>query len=377
MAGSIQKRGKESWLLSYHVGYDSKGKRIRKTRTVQAKNKTEAEKLLAKFIVEVDAGKHITPTKTTFGEYVHLWKIEKEKAVSPSTMENYNYDLKNYILPKFEDYKLKDITHIYINDFLKELENEGLKSATIKRKYNLLNSIFKMIEKDDLLPTNPMKKVEVPKVQHKEGDVYNSKELKELFLLLNEDNNKQMALIVKLALKTGMRKGELLGLQWSDIDFSTNTIHIKRSLSYTKDKGYFLKEPKTKGSNRKVAPPRKLMEELKKHIYIKKTERMEAKELWEGGKYEFVFSTDLGKPLNLDYVNKWWNRFLKRTGFKKIRFHDLRHTASTDLINRGANIHSISKRLGHSNITTTLNIYGHYLEEADQKIADMLDEDYI
>ena len=119
------------------------------------------------------------------------------------------------------------------------------------------------------------------------------------------------------------------------------------------------------------------MEELKKHIYIKKTERMEAKELWEGGKYEFVFSTDLGKPLNLDYVNKWWNRFLKRTGFKKIRFHDLRNTASTDLINRGANIHSISKRLGHSNITTTLNIYGHYLEEADQKIADMLDEDYI
>ena len=159
------------------------------------------------------------------------------------------------------------------------------------------------------------------------------------------------------------------------------------SLSYTKNDGYFLKEPKTKGSIRKVAPPKKLMEELKKHIYKKKTDRMEAAELWEGGKYKFVFSSSMGKPYNLDVPNRWWTRFLERVNkelekndkptLKKIRFHDLRHTAATDLINKGANIHSISKRLGHANITTTMNIYGHYLEEADQKIAEMLDEDYI
>ncbi len=94
---------------------------------------------------------------------------------------------------------------------------------------------------------------------------------------------------------------------------------------------------------------------------------MESEEIWEGGKYSFVFSTDLGKPLDPSVPNKWWRRFLKRKGFKKIRFHDFRHTAATDLINRGSNIHSISKRLGHANITTTMNIYGHYLEEADQK----------
>jgi len=186
-----------------------------------------------------------------------------------------------------------------------------------------------------------------------------------------------MALMIKLALLTGMRKGEILALQWDNVDFATNTIHIQHSLSYTKEYGYHLKEPKTKGSIRKVAPPRKFMDELKKHIYTKKTERMEAVELWEGGKCYFVFSSDLGKPFHLDSPNRWWSRFLKRTGFKKIRFHDLRHTAATNLLNKNANIHSISKRLGHSNIKTTMNIYGHYLEEADQKIADMLDEDYI
>lgn len=208
-------------------------------------------------------------------------------------------------------------------------------------------------------------------------NVYDSNELKELYHLLNKEQNEQMVLIIKMALLTGMRKGEILALQWNDVNFSTNTIHVHHSLSYTKENGYHLKEPKTKGSIRKVAPPQKFMTELKKHIYMKKTDRMAANELWEGGNYAFVFSTDMGKPLHLDSPNRWWTRFLKRTGFKRIRFHDLRHTAATNLINKNANIHSISRRLGHSNIKTTMNIYGHYLEEADQKIADMLDEDYI
>ncbi len=98
-------------------------------------------------------------------------------------------------------------------------------------------------------------------------------------------------------------------------------------------------------------------------------------------------SFDAGKPLFLSSPSQWWNRFLDRVNerfkeekkppFKKIRYHDLRHTAATNLINKGANIHDISKRLGHTDIGTTLNIYGHYLDEADQKIADMLNEDYL
>src|SRR5699024_10885185 len=202
-----------------------------------------------------------------------------------------------------------------------------------------------------------------PSVTYKPGEVYNSNELKQLFLLLNQEENNQMVLMVKMALKTGLRKGELLALQWDDVDFATNTIHVRHSLSYTKENGYQLKEPKTKGSIRKVAPPKKLMDELRKHKLIKSTERIEAAELWEGGKCFFVFSTDFGKPFFPSVPNRWRTRFINRVNIglkkndkpllKKIRFHDLRHTAATDLINKGANIHSISKRLGHANITTT------------------------
>ncbi|MBO1910146.1 site-specific integrase, partial [Microvirga sp. 3-52] len=231
--------------------------------------------------------------------------------------------------------------------------------------------------RNEMIQKNPMEKVDKPSVTYKAGNVYNSDELRQLFQILNEEENKQMALMIKMALKTGMRKGELLALQWDDIDFDKNTIHVRHSLSYTKLNGYQLKEPKTKKSIRKVAPPSQLMDELKSHKQIKKTDRNNAVELWDGGNHFFVFSTDLGKPFFPGVPNTWLTRFFKRTGLKRIRFHDLRHTAATDLINKGANIHSISNRLGHSNIGTTMNIYGHYLEEADQKIAAMLEDDYI
>lgn len=386
MAGHIQDRGNGSYLLVYHVGYDAKGKRIRKTRTIKAKNSTEAKKKLAAFVTEIELGEYVAPSHTRLSDYVSVWRKQALKKLSPNTLETYTYSLDGRILPELGHYKMEDITHVHINEFLISLEGV-LSSSTIKKQYNILSSIFKLAQKNEIIKHNPIEKAEIPSVTYKQGEVYNSEELKELFHLLSKENNKQMVLIIKMALKTGMRKGELLALQWNDVDFSTNTIHVNHSLSYTKDNGYMLKEPKTKKSVRKVAPPKKLMQELKKHIALKRTNRMESKELWEGGKYYFVFSSDLGKPLNLDAVNRWWTRFLDRVNkdlkkenkktLKRIRFHDLRHTAATDLINKGANIHSISKRLGHANITTTLNIYGHYLEEADQKIAEMLDEDYV
>ena len=387
MSGSIQRRGENSYLLTVSRGFDLDGKRIRKTRTVKASGKTEARELLAEFITEIRQGEYIAPSHTKLKDYVPIWRKERENRVSPATLETYNYVLNARILPRLGHLKLEDIKHIHITKYLDELKEKGLSSSTIMKNIEVLNSVFKLAVTNEIIKSNPVDKVAKPSITYKAGDVYNSDEIKRLFMLLNEEENKQMVLFIKMALVTGMRRGEMLALQWDDVDFAKNTIHVRHSLSYTKERGYFLTQPKTKNSVRKIAPPKKFMAELKKHIHKKKIERMEAKELWEGGKYKFVFSSDLGKPYHLDAPNRWWNRFHERIDkklkerneppLKRIRLHDLRHTAATNLINKGANKHSISKRLGHSNIQTTLNIYGHYLEEADQKIADMLEEDYL
>lgn len=382
MAGHVQKRGNNSYLLVYHLGYDADGKRLRKTKTVKAKNKSEAEKKLAAFVTEIELGAYIAPANMNVSEFSSMWKKEQKKKLAPSTLETYTYVLDARIIPSLGYLKLDKVLPIHITDLFDGLKKEGLSSSSVMKCYEVLSSMFKLAIRNELIKNNPLDKVDRPVVTNKPGEVYDSEELKLLYTLLNKEKNKQMVLLFKLALLTGMRKGEILALQWDDVDFKTNTIHVRNSLAYTKDLGYYLKEPKTKNSIRQIAPPRQFMEELKKHIFIKKTERMEASELWEGGEYYFVFSTTFGKPFHLDYPNRWWKRFFERINkdkkiLKQIRFHDLRHTAATTLINKGANIHSISKRLGHSNIKTTMNIYGHYLEEADQKIADMLDEDYI
>lgn len=208
--------------------------------------------------------------------------------------------------------------------------------------------------------------VDIPK-----SDIYNTDEIEQFIKILNREENKQMALFLKLAITSGARRGELLALQWNDIDFNNNTIRIEHSLSYTKALGYQVRMPKTESSVRTISISPKIMNELKGHKHLKNTDRIEAKELWEGGKYFFVFSSTFGKPFYPSVPSRYLSRLIERTGLKKIRFHDLRHSHVTYLMNEGATLNDISKRLGHNSISTTYDIYGHLDRKRDKAIADM------
>ncbi|WP_100012319.1 tyrosine-type recombinase/integrase [Lentibacillus sediminis] len=405
MAGSVEKRGKTSWRLEIQLGEKNEKdnyKRLRKT--VQAKNKTEAKKLLTAWENEVLSGEYIEPSRMTFGSFVEEWRTKfAEGKYSNNTLVLYNTLLDDHILPVFINKRLDSILPMHITDYLKNLETTrldgkegGSSTSTIQKHYNVLMSIFKFAKKNYLIKNNPVENAEKPIVRYAEGEVYNSSEFKEIHRLLNKEQNRQLVLMVKLALNTGMRKGEILALQWNDVDFATNTIRIRHSLSYTKKNGYILDGTKNKQA-RKVGPPAKLMAELKQHILQKMQDKLAAAELWDETFGDLVFSTHgkndknkyilFGKPFHPNVPYRWWKRFLNRVNkereknnkdkLKIISFHDLRHTAATDLINKGIEPYSISARLGHSSTKVTTNIYLHYLEEADQKIAKKLDDDYI
>ncbi|WP_077705528.1 tyrosine-type recombinase/integrase [Virgibacillus dokdonensis] len=392
MAGSVRKRGKNSWELSVSLGLGADGKYIRKYKNVKAKNKTEARKLLTAFENEINSGEYIEPTKIKFAAFVNDWRnLYANKHFAAKTLEAYNYILDGHIIPAFGNKKLETIQPIHITKYLDDLENarkdkkEGkLSTATIYKHYAILRSIFNYATNHlRILKKNPVSLVPKPKVESKKYEVYTDEEVNDLFALL-ENELIHYGLMVKIAILGGLRRGEILGLLWENVNFDKNTVQVQYSLNYTKDKGYELKAPKN-GEERTITLPGFLMNELNEYSHLRKKDQLQASELWDGEYHDFVFSThevkegqivEFGKPFYPGSVSRWWTRFLNRTKFKAIRFHDLRHTAATLLINEGLHAKHISSRLGHADIQITMNTYGHYLQEADQNAANILEKKY-
>ncbi|MGO4548098.1 site-specific integrase [Paenibacillus sp. 2TAB23] len=174
--------------------------------------------------------------------------------------------------------------------------------------------------------------------------------------------------MITLVLTTGLRRGELLALEWRHIDLDSSIINVVQSLSYSKGKT-IIKEPKTKNPNRKVTIPDSLIKDLKHYYETSMQQIQQLGDSRQRGDKFFVFFSETGKPFYHTAPGKWLSRFLKRHDQKTIRFHDLRHTSATLLINQGIHAKIISSRLGHADIRTTMNIYCHALQSADQAAA--------
>lgn len=380
--GSFEKRGKTSYRLTVSLGFDHNGKRIKKQKTIKAKNDTEAKIELAKFVTEIDGGEYIDPSKIKFADFVKEWREKyATEHLAPKTLESYEFPLKNFIIPVFGHLRLEQIKTIHVIDYLNSLKKDGvrkdgkpggLSSSSIQYHHRILKDIFKRAVEWKLIKESPVGPGTRPKVVQEKTDVYTKEEVIQLFDLLQSEPI-QWRIFFSLAITTGLRRGELLALRWSEIDFERGTLQVNHSLTHTKKYGLQLTAPKTESSRRTVSIPRYLLEEMKRYKHHKNQERIQADELWEGGEHFFLFSTWNGKPFYPSTPRTWWSRFIKRTNFKYIRLHDLRHTAATLLINEGEHAKNISARLGHADIKTTLNIYSHYLQEADERVADKLD----
>nr|WP_281169611.1 site-specific integrase [Thermicanus aegyptius] len=183
-------------------------------------------------------------------------------------------------------------------------------------------------------------------------------------------------MMITLALTTGMRRGELLGLEWRHIDWKSGVIDVQQSVSISLKGEIIVKEPKTKNSKRKISLPPSVLEELRDYYAYRVKERDKIGDAWkgcndsEGNERHFVFCHMDGTPFHHERPYLWFRQFIKKNGFRYIRFHDLRHTSATLLINQGVHAKVIAERLGHGSITTTMNIYGHALRSADQAAAD-------
>ncbi|BAH41687.1 hypothetical protein BBR47_07100 [Brevibacillus brevis NBRC 100599] len=211
-----------------------------------------------------------------------------------------------------------------------------------------------------------------PKVAYKESEVYDENEIQLLFHAL-ESEPYHWKMMITLALTTGLRRGELVVLEWKYVDLEAGTIHVKQSITNFINGEPIIKEPKTKKSIRKISLSDGVLSKLKEYYKLctqewDKLTGTRDKELF------FVFFNQYVRAFYPENPYLWFRGFLKKHDLKYIRFHDLRHTSATMLINKEIHAKIFSERLGHANITTTMNIYGHVLSKADKEAANKFDQ---
>lgn len=370
-------QSKPNWRATVSLGYTNGKKNVERKQGF--KTKKEAEVWVTEILSKKNKG-FIAPTEgnTLFKDYILKWFDEyKSKHISINTRANYKSRIDTHIVPKLGSYKLNKITNAIIQDFYNSLIGEGLKPSSVKKIMETVNGVFKYAQKSKLiynLPTDiekqPMNKPKVEFWVKEEIDFY-----------LNSIYNKYLYTPILIEIFTGLRVGELCGLRWCDIDLDEKNLTVNNQVIYDRELKIlvFSKILKTDTSHRKISLPKILVDYLKSI----KGDALDT---------NFVVLDREGlmcNPRNLSMnftksIHKYRKSIddLKREGknipenymqLKQITFHALRHTHATLLIFNGENIKVISERLGHKNISTTLDTYTHVMEDMKNNTADLLD----
>lgn len=443
MAGSLQKltnnpKGQENtYKLTVSHGFGDNGKRLREYKTVHCTSDKAAEKALAAFITEVEKGEYTKPCEYSFEEMFNKWleSHQGDKKLAPKTEHRYkelfNLRIKDY----FSQYKLEKINAAVLDEFFIKLRKEKRKDGregfiseeTVKHHYRLLSAVFAYAYRKQFIKTNPMEFAEPISVKRKQAKCFDEEQVSMLLDAL-EAVEMKFKVLIHLAIASGCRLGELVGLTWDDIDFDKNTINITRTAQYISsmdkkemlekhpdllegllsqnivktigdkqqetlkylnellDRNIIIKAPKTETSTRKMSITKSVIDLLSDYQHEQKVRQVKAANKWKKG-LNWIFTDDFGDIMHPCTPSKWFHAFIKEynTGImsnekipmeekskyliKEVNFHGLRHTSASLLISKGKDVVTVSSRLGHSNSGTTLRIYAHNFEKLDQEAA--------
>lgn len=372
MRGHIRKRG-SGYQIIVDIGRDPLTNKRKQKSIGGFKTKKEAEKALAEMIAKVEKGEYFEAENITLKEYLDKWiKAYCETNFAPKTLKSYKEMIEWYILPKLGHVDIQKIKPLHIQEFYKICMDEyNLSGTTTRYIHTILHTAFKHAVKWQLLLNNPTDAVEPPKRNKNKFSVLTANEIE---ILLNSLKGSSLYYPTLIAISTGMRRGEILGLRWSDIDLKYGYIYIENQLQRI-NKKFELVPTKTAKSKRKIAIPQLLINELKE---LRK-QQLENK-LALGSAYcdlNFVCCKANGEPYDPDYISRHFMRVMERISkqynIPDVRFHDLRHSHATLLLKEGTHPKIVSERLGHSQIGITLDTYSHVLPEMQKEAADKID----
>ncbi|MTI61692.1 MAG: site-specific integrase [Firmicutes bacterium] len=348
MMSIIKRNGK--WQVSVEVGHDPvTGKRKRKYGT--AETKKEAKILEAKLIKKYQKGITVDGSKITLAEHLREWLKEDCTDLAPRTYASYKMIIEKHLIPALGQLKMNEINtkHImsYQNYKLEEGRVKGkggLSNRTVQYHHRVLSRALKVAVRWQIIESNPCQSVDAPSVRKPDIEEIKSADLEKLFMVAKDTWFFEIFLI---AIYTGMRRGEIIGLRWKDIDFEKEEIKVRQQAQHIHNEGVIIRELKSDAAAREIGIPSFLIKLLKKI----KAEQSEIK-LGLGGKYndnDLVFCYGDGSPRNPQGITKKFNVLLDEAGIdKSYRFHDLRHTYATLSLQEGTEMKTLQKMLGHS-----------------------------
>jgi integrase len=379
MRGSVYKRGK-AWWVKVELGTDENGKRIRHQQRGGA-TKKEAEAVLTQIQARVDSGTYVEPTKQTVGRFLaESWLPAIRETVRPSTMDSYRMLVSKHIAPALGSTRLQSLTPARLNAFYADLlaggrvdGKGGLSPKTVRNVHVVLHRALRDAVRWSLIPRNPAEYADPPKLTdsgRKEMQTWTAQELR-TFLEQVADDRLYAAFL--LAASTGMRRGEVLGLRWSDVSLDLSRLSVRQTL-ITTDYRLEFSTPKTNKGRRSIALDATTLAGLREHRKAQLEERMAVGEGFQD--HGLVFCKVDGSPLHPDLFSQTFDRYVVRSGLPRVRLHDLRHTHATLALQAGVHPKVVSERLGHSTVAFTLDVYSHAIpamqEEAAETVASLV-----
>lgn len=362
MTGSLAiKSGKYYVILNIYENGVRRKKWIN-TQLPEKGNKRRAEQFLREKLAEYELLEGIIRTDITFSDYIRVWLEHIVRKVDEVTMQGYETLAKGHLLPYFDKSKIKltDIDHIAIQKYIDEKHKNGRKDGkgglsprTLRLHNNILHQTLDMAVKNKLIPMNPCQFVILPQNERYEASFYDTKQLQDLFEAFKDE---RILPLVQITAFYGLRRSELLGLQWDSINFHAKTMTIKHTVcKVTK----VVEKNKTKNATSHRTFP--LTDDaLTIFIAAKQDEERNRRAL--GCNYienNYVFKWQDGRPYSPDYISHRFNRLLKKHNLPHIRFHELRHSCASILITLGFSLKDVQEWLGHADIKMTANIYAH------------------
>lgn len=340
----------------------------RRQKRVTAGTRRECEEKIRAILDQADDGDAVGHEKLTLDEFAKQWLEAVEPSLRPSTFRRYADMLRVHILPQLGKRQLSKLTPFDLQRFYANRLAYGLSSTSVHHLHVMLHRVLKQAERWSMISRNVASMVDAPRRTFPEITTWNLEQVNHFFTVADQHD---LAALWRLALLTGMRRGELLGLKWEDIDLERGVLAVRRTMSRGKGGQWELGQPKTAAGRRSIALPASCVTVLRKHRVNQNVQRLRLGGIWQD--CGFVFTNRSGGSLHVNSLGAAFKSVTATSKLPIIRFHDLRHTSATLLLAQGVHPKIVQERLGHADISMTLNRYSHVTPDMQRSAADTLD----